>query len=156
MVLTTLFLVFFGYLLPFSRRMKIATLWNLWNSVSVYQIITGNRVIVEGLDNIPDAPFVAVSNHHSEWETLYLGRVLQPLSIVIKKELTKIPVFGWAMIAARHIAIDRTNPRASIQQIVDQGKQRIEAGISVLIFPEATRVPVGQFKRFGAQRPKLR
>src|SRR5690606_40608582 len=80
---------------------------------------------------------------------LYFERLTQ----VLKRELLRVPFFGWAMWLLKPIAIDRENPKAALRQVAQQGQESLERGAWVLIFPEGTRVPVGQkgkFSRSGA------
>ena len=109
----------------------------------------GIRLHVEGLENIPDTPFVALSNHQSAWETYYLQRLLRPVSTILKKDLLRIPLFGWGLAMTKPIAIDRSNPRAALREILAQGKVRLEEGNNVLIYPEGTRVNAGLSGNYG-------
>ena len=114
-----------------------------------FRIACGVRYEIEGLDNLPkDRPFIIVSNHQSEWETFYLQTVVSPLCTVLKKELLRIPFFGWALGLINPIAIDRSLKTNALKQIISQGKERIGEGVSVLIFPEGTRVNPGEESRF--------
>lgn len=108
---------------------------------------------VEGMDNIPDQPCVFASNHQSTWETITMQTFLPPLAWVLKKELFKIPVFGWGLWATRPIAIDRQERRSALEQVTVQGTQKIQEGRYVLIFPEGTRTvygEVGNYKKGAA------
>lgn len=156
MVITALLMVTIGMLMPFSWRMSMATLWNQLASVYLLRWFCGIKLEIVGAENIPaERPFMVVSNHQSEWETYYLGRLMRPVCMVIKKELLDIPVFGWAMRAARHIPVDRSLRHASIDQIITRGKERIRQGCNVLIFPEATRMPAGEMKKYSRTAAKL-
>lgn len=68
---------------------------------------------------------------------------------VFKRELLWVPFFGWGLAALKSISIDRGSGRKAIKQIVEQGRQRLDAGIWVTIFPEGTRVAPGEHKRWG-------
>lgn len=130
-------------LLPFRRR-----LWFLSLIPRVIQrllVLTCNITFhVEGRENIPQGPFVLVSNHQSTWETFVLTFLFQPLSAVLKKELTYIPVFGWLLRMGRPIVIDRSRKQNALKEILRQGQALLAEGINVVIFPEGTRVPVGE------------
>lgn len=103
----------------------------------------------EGLDNIPDRPCVVLIKHSTVFET-YAQLVIFPAQTwVLKHELQWIPIFGWGLAALRPIAIDRGAGRFAVRQVIDQGKQRLAAGIWVTIFPEGTRMPPGQTRKFG-------
>lgn len=151
----SVFVITLGQLMPKRLCLSIATLWNHFVSLPLLRTTTGIKVEVQGKENIPKGSFVAVSNHQSEWETLYFCFLLNPVVSILKKELLRIPFFGWALWGSGHIGIDRKNARASIKQIETQGMNRLGKGINVLIFPEGTRVPYGQYKRFTRTAAKL-
>lgn len=137
-----------GILLPYKIRQHVITCANViiikWLSISC-----GITVKVDGLENIPDTPCVVLSKHQSGWETFYLQRALRPVSTILKKELFWIPFFGWGLYFMHPIAIDRSNPREAMKQILTQGKQRLAEGNNVLIYPEGTRTPVGKVGNYG-------
>src|SRR5690606_12273423 len=64
-------------------------------------------------------------------------------------ELLWVPFFGWALYMLKPIAIDRKGGRNAVQQVLEQGRQRLDEGLWVVIFPEGTRMPVGQTRRYG-------
>ncbi|MBK8133321.1 MAG: 1-acyl-sn-glycerol-3-phosphate acyltransferase [Gammaproteobacteria bacterium] len=142
-----------GMLLPQAPRQTLATTANalvvLW-----LRLCCGVKLRVEGRENIPQRPFVALSKHQSSWETYYLQRLLRPVSTVLKRELLKIPFFGWGLAVVAPIAIDRGNPREALRQVMQQGRERLGAGMNVLLYPEGTRIDVGasapKFNRSGA------
>jgi 1-acyl-sn-glycerol-3-phosphate acyltransferase len=68
----------------------------------------------------------------------------RPLVYVFKKEILYIPFFGWGMALLRMIPIDRSKGKDAFAQIVEQGKRRLAGGQWVIMFPEGTRIPVGQ------------
>ena len=137
-----------GFALPHRARQNFITLGNAL-IVGWLHISCGIRLHVEGLENIPDTPFVALSNHQSAWETYYLQRLLRPVSTILKKELLRIPLFGWGLKMTKPIAIDRSNPRAALREILSQGKMRLMEGNNVLIYPEGTRIKAGLTGNYG-------
>ncbi|MFT5888853.1 MAG: 1-acyl-sn-glycerol-3-phosphate acyltransferase [Zhongshania sp.] len=96
----------------------------------------------------PDGLYVAMAKHQSQWETFYLQWYLFPVVTVVKLELFKLPFFGWALKFINAIGIDRSNPRAAMRQILEQGINRLENQSSVLIFPEGTRTMPGVRGRY--------
>lgn len=135
--------IFFSFA-PYKIRM--AYILN-WNRLTIWwaKYTVGVKYQVSGLENLPtDRTYVALSKHQSQWETYFLQSFLSPVSVVLKKELLKVPFFGWGLRLAAPIAIDRGNPREALKQIQSQGTARIADNINVLIFPEGTRIAPGQ------------
>ena len=134
-------------LIPFRKRHILVKIWG-HVTIALTRWIAGVKWKIKGKENIPDTPCVIVSNHQSSWETFFLQTLFTPQTQVIKKSLLNIPFFGWAFRLIKPIAIDRDDPRRSLQQIVEQGKQALEDNVWVLIFPEGTRVPNGKLGKF--------
>lgn len=106
--------------------------------------ICGVRFKVEGKEHLDrNQAMVVAANHQGDWETFYLLTMGIPVSTVLKKELLKIPFFGWALAMLNPIAIDRKQKANALKQLAEQGVERLENGISVLIFPEGTRTLPG-------------
>ena len=103
---------------------------------------------IEGRENIPDQGFIVMSKHSSTWETIALQRFFRPMVWVVKRELTWIPVFGWALKVVDAIALNRGTGRKAIQQLVDESGARMAQGRILMLFPEGTRVPPLQYKPF--------
>lgn len=109
------------------------------------KITCGVTFEIKGLNNIPkDQPLVVACNHQGDWETFYLLTMGLPVSTVLKRELLYIPFFGWALAMLNPIAIDRKRKTNALKQLSQQGCERLNAGISVVIFPEGTRCPPGR------------
>ncbi|HQT27011.1 MAG TPA: lysophospholipid acyltransferase family protein, partial [Burkholderiales bacterium] len=106
-----------------------------WARIMVYLVakICGVKYRVEGLENIPDRPCVVLSNHQSAWETIAFQIILPPQVWVLKKELLKIPFFGWGLAMTSPIAIDREEGRAALKQMIEQGKERLKTGFFVIV-----------------------
>ena len=111
--------------------------WWLWLTV-------GLRHEIKGIENIPSTPCVFACAHSSTWETITTQTFLPPLAWVLKKELLKIPFFGLGLKATGPIAIDRTDSKNALDQVIDQGLEKFKENRYVLIFPEGTRAPWGQ------------
>jgi len=110
---------------------------------------------VEGSENIPEWPCVFACAHQSTWETIATQTFMPPLAWVLKKELLKIPFFGWGLWATDPIAIDRSDRKNALDQVVEQGIEKIKEGRHVLIFPEGTRSPYQQRGRYKKGAAKL-
>lgn len=155
LVLVVVYLLTLGWFTPHRTRMRIATLWPRLMGSSWLRLGAGIKINVQGIENLPSEPFIAVCNHQSEWETLYLARLLCPASVVMKESLLKIPVYGWGQRLLKPIAIDRSSPKASIRAILAQGSERLNDGMNVLIFPEGTRVQSGSVRKYSRTPFKL-
>ena len=109
----------------------------LWNRLVLrwLRICCGVRHQLIGRENLPNHPYVMLSKHQSQWETFFLLNLCDPLSTILKKELLKIPGFGWGLRLMKPIAIDRGNPREALKQMMNLGMQRLEEGNAVLGFP---------------------
>lgn len=106
------------------------------------------RVEILGQENIPSFPVVIVSNHQSPWETIFLYSFFTPVSAILKKELLSLPFFGWSLALLQPIAIDRSRKFKARNDLIQQGRDRFSKGISVLVFPEGTRVAPGVEKPY--------
>lgn len=155
-------LVIFGVLslplmaLPHRMAAPVMVTWN--RLVIVWLKLTcGIHYRIEGdFASLPQ-PCVIIANHQSPLETIFLQIHLYPLTTVLKRELLKIPFFGWGLRILKPIAIDRSNPVQALKQIKKIGIERLKEGHNVLIFPEGTRQPVdalGSFARSGADIAK--
>lgn len=118
-------------------------------AVALCRGLCGLSFRVEGLEHLPATPAVALLKHSSAYETVVQLLLLPPQSWVLKHELTWAPFFGWALAALRPIAIDRGSGRQAVEQVVQQGTARLKAGLWVTVFPEGTRMPPGETRRYG-------
>lgn len=138
--------------LPYRMRDTYLTGWNFL--VMRWLCLTcGITYKVRGRELLPPGPVVLMSKHQSQWETFYLQVLHPPIATVLKKELLRVPFFGWGLGLLEPIAIDRSNPKQAIKDILEQGAHRLSLGRSVMIFPEGTRIPpgqVGNYARSGA------
>jgi len=130
---------------PFSplTRYRIISQWAKL-MLPLLQLVCGIRHEVRGLENIPKEPCIVLCKHQSAWETLALQQIFPPQVWVLKRELLWIPFFGWALALTSPIAIQRSDGKGAIRQLLKQGKARLAQGFCVVIFPEGTRVPFGQ------------
>jgi 1-acyl-sn-glycerol-3-phosphate acyltransferase len=104
---------------------------------------------VEGREHLPTQRCIVLLKHSSAWETLAQLRIFPPQTWVLKRELMWVPVLGWVLWLLKPIAIDRRGGGAAVQQVLAQGTARLAQGFWVMIFPEGTRMPVGETRRYG-------
>lgn len=140
--------------LDYPQRYRLLMVWNRF-ALRWLRLVCGIRYRISGLENLPATACVVVSNHQSSWETIFLATLFPQLCILLKRELLRIPFFGWSLAMMRPIAIDRDNPRAALKQVVEEGAERLTQGCGVLIFPEGTRVEAGQKLRFTRSAAQL-
>jgi 1-acyl-sn-glycerol-3-phosphate acyltransferase len=129
-----------------TRRAPLA-ITRVWGRIVL--AIYGVRIFVEGADRVPrDQPVVVMSNHQSVFDILALLETLPiPFRFVAKKELLRVPVFGWAVWASGQIVIDRQNRTRAVASL-RRAAARVREGASVMIFPEGTRSADGRLQSF--------
>lgn len=131
-----------------GRAWSRLLLWSLKN-------IIGLRYEVQGLENIPSEPAIICAKHQSGWETLALQEIFPLQVYVAKKELFRIPFFGWGLKIAKTIGIDRKAGTRATQQLLAQGLARKQEGFWIVIFPEGTRMPAGKRGKYKQGAAKL-
>jgi 1-acyl-sn-glycerol-3-phosphate acyltransferase len=117
-------------------------------SVKSGTAILGIHNRITGWENLPrgetDAAILLVK-HQSLWETFTMIALMpHPLAYVFKKELLKIPFFGWAIGSLDMIHIDRKQGAQAFNKVVEQGKRLLDKGTWVIMFPEGTRTARGK------------
>lgn len=140
--------------LPALMRYRIITVWTRW-VMWASRVICGIRYRVVGAENIPKEPCIILAKHQSAWETMGFQLIFPPQVWVLKKELLRVPFFGWGLAMLSPIAIDRSSRRQALQQLVEQGRQRLTAGFYIVIFPEGTRIAPGKRGKYRAGGARL-
>ena len=153
-LLTALILVpmWCTFVLPVRWRYKVA---NLWNTTVVWWLkqTCGLGFRVEGAENIPKDTYVVISNHQSTWETFAFFFIFHPTTYVIKQELNRVPIFGWAITPLHFIGINRSGGKQALKQVLKQGKRCQSYRLNITVFPEGTRTAAGvdrAYKKGGA------
>lgn len=111
--------------------------------------LCGLHFVVEGVENLPECSSVVLIKHSSALETIVQLLIFPRQTWVLKHELMWAPFLGWGLAALQPIAINRRGGRSAVEQVIEQGVERLRSGIWVMIFPEGTRVPAGESRRFG-------
>lgn len=132
--------------LPYEKFYNILVGWS-HKSIWLAKIICNIKYEVIGKENIPNHPVIIMSNHQSMWDTIIMQVIMPTQTWILKKELLSIPLFGWLLQSLKPIAIDRKKS-SSIKQLITQGTQKLKEGKCIIIYPEGTRVPLGETKPF--------
>ncbi len=120
---------------------------------------TGSKVTISGMGETLklDTPVVYIGNHMSMLETFFLPGILMAhgdVSFVLKQSLLDYPFFGTLLKATATIAVSRKDPRRDLKLVMQQGRERLAQGRSIVVFPQATRSPSfipAQFNTLGAK-----
>lgn len=140
-------------LLILSLGLRGAPLWWFavnWMRVVIWgtRVILGIRVRLSGLEYLPQgasSPAVLLCKHQSTLETLLLPTLMPyPLAFVFKRELLRIPFFGWSMARLDMIHIDRESRTQALKHVVNQGRLLLSSGVWIILFPEGTRIARGE------------
>ena len=129
--------------LPRMMRYRIISGWSRL-VVLLAKVVLGIDWKVEGWGNLPSRPAVILSKHQSAWETLAFQAIFPPQVLVLKRELLWIPFFGWGLALMSPIAIDRSRGFTALRSMARRGRERLEQGFWIVVFPEGTRVAPGE------------
>lgn len=135
--------------LPFRHRWKLAHYYGrmlLW-SLKVFCRLDYR---LTGREQLPAGAHVAMWKHSSSWETFAMMALFPQQVWVLKRELMWIPFVGWTLALMKSIAINRGGGASAVNQVVEQGIDRLQRGSWVIVFPEGTRVAPGESRRYGA------
>lgn len=128
---------------PTRRLVRGWTTFHHW----VAKLVLGVRSEVQG--RIPHGAFLIAVKHESMYETLEMERIADTPVIVLKRELSEIPFFGWLSRRYGVIPVDRSAGSRALREMVAAGRAAVAEGRPIMIFPEGTRVAPGT-------SPKLR
>jgi len=126
----------------------------LLENVGVTVEIDGGRHIEQS-----DSPVIFIGNHLSMLETMVLPSIIvpyRPVTFVVKQSLLEYPIFKHVMRSRNPIAVSRTNPRQDLKTVIEEGRERLSRGISIIIFPQTTRTAFdpSQFGSIGIKLAK--
>ncbi|MCF8198552.1 MAG: 1-acyl-sn-glycerol-3-phosphate acyltransferase [Sulfuritalea sp.] len=133
--------------LPHHMRRRSVVPWvnfTIW----LVKHVLGIPYRLVGAENIPDHACIVLAKHQSAWETLMLQEVFKDTVFVWRKEIKYLPFFGWALASIPMIETDRTATKTTLKRLVEQGRDRLDNGYTVIIFPEGTRSQPGSKNRY--------
>jgi 1-acyl-sn-glycerol-3-phosphate acyltransferase len=129
------------FLMPRRAIMTVAKYWAR-SSIWLLRVICNTKVEYRGLEKIPKGPLIVASKHQSMWETFALLQFFDQPLFILKRELTWIPFFGWYLMKANMIGVDRSAGGRSLLAMARRAGQAVRRGRQLIIFPEGTRTPV--------------
>lgn len=135
--------------LLFDRNYNFYFRVSKWFSGGILKI-SGIKLNITGLKNFsPEKTYVFVANHSSQFDIVALQySIPNRMAMVFKKELARIPVFGWQLYYGPYVIVDRSN-FAKAMQSIEEAKVRMEKqNISVVVFAEGTRSKTGEIQPF--------
>jgi 1-acyl-sn-glycerol-3-phosphate acyltransferase len=133
--------------LPLIVRYRVISSWS-WLMIFLARTVCGIRYQVEGREHIPRQPCIVLSKHQSAWETLAFQIIFPPQVWVIKRELLRVPFFGWGLAMLRPIAIDRGAALRALKTMAVEARERLGRGFWIVVFPEGTRTAIGTHGKF--------
>jgi 1-acyl-sn-glycerol-3-phosphate acyltransferase len=141
--------------LPYNQRYFVTSRWNVF-VIWLAKALCGIRYQIKGIENLPDAPVILLSKHQSAWETIFLLAYMpRPLVFVLKRSLLFVPFFGWALGLMQMIPIDRSQGKNAFQKVVAHSRKRLAGGQWIIMFPEGTRILVGQKGKYKSGGTRL-
>lgn len=126
-----------------GQRQVIAVVW-AWTAAHRWlaEHLLGIRSRVEG--DLPHGPYLFAVKHQAMYETMEMARLAGMPAIVIKKELFDIPIFGAVTGLYGVVPVERSAGAKALRNLVAAGRALTAGGRGVIIYPEGTRVAVGE------------
>src|SRR5688572_23632018 len=129
-----------GLLLPKKHAMWIVKLF-VYNVYFLERFILGLDYEVRGAENLPrGGSFIVAAKHQSPYETMKLNILFDDPAIVLKRELLRIPLWGWFLAKVEPIGIDRRQGSSAMAQIIEGARRITSQQRPIVIFPQGTRV----------------
>jgi len=134
-------------LMPAAATIRAGRVWAKV-SLAMLAAICGLRHEIRGLANLPSGPFIIASKHQSAWDTLIFPLLVDGPGYIYKRELRRIPLFGWYLTRSGCIPIDRAGGPKALRQMIEHARRSLAEGRTIIIFPEGTRVAPGDHRPY--------
>lgn len=137
------------FVVPLPRRAAYAY-GVLWSRGVVWLLgaVIGLRHRVRGRERLPGAPVIYALKHQSAWETIAFLTIVPNVVGVLKRELLRIPIYGWYLLKIGSVPIDRTARGSALRGMLKRARHFVEGGSSIMIMPEGTRLAPGRSGRY--------
>ena len=135
-------LALFGYLLPREKFWWFSNGWAA-SSMALFKTLIGAKIEIRGLDTLPDGGCIIAAKHQSAFETIRLLTDLPLPTYIYKRELSRVPLFGWHLKRLGQIAVDRGGGAEAMADLAARTRAALAEGRQIIIFPEGTRRAVG-------------
>ena len=112
------------------------------------KLICGLDYEVRGREHLPKGGALVASKHQSMFETLAFWAILDDPAIILKKELSWLPFFGWYAMKLENIKVDRSAGSKALRDMLKQAKARAAEGRQIVIFPQGTRLAPGAAEEY--------
>jgi len=139
--LTTILFMVFALPLFLAPRSWVMWAWRLHSRmiVALLRIIADIRIEVRGRERLPEGGYIVAAKHQSAWDTIAPMAYLPAPAVIIKEELTRIPLYGQFARKLGMIPVRRDRGAVALREMARTAKSRADAGRQIFIFPEGTR-----------------
>lgn len=121
------------------RRVNRFGRWWAGSILAGARLLCGLRSEIRGLERLPEGPCIVAMKHQSAWDTLAAPQFLDCPAFVLKRELMRVPVFGWYLARCRMLPIDRGGAGQALKALIAAAEARKAEGRPIVIYPEGTR-----------------
>ncbi len=127
------------------RPSAVAWVQRTWirGNFALLAFVCDLRYEIRGWDRMPREPCIIAAQHQSAWDTMIFALLIKRPGHILKRELLWVPVFGWYLLRAGGIPIDRKGGAAALKRMIASARRTISEGRHIVIFPEGTRVAIG-------------